>query len=112
MEGPFEKREKSAEAKWALDEETRFKVFARRNKRLGLWAASLMGLSGGDAETYALTVVKADFDRPGEEDVFEKIQADFKAKGVTGADEKIRTAMAELLTAAVHELTLETKAKP
>ena len=39
----FEKREKSFESKWAHDEELRFKVMARRNKLLGLWAAGEMG---------------------------------------------------------------------
>jgi hypothetical protein len=34
-------REKAFEAKFALDEELRFKAEARRNKLLGLWAAEL-----------------------------------------------------------------------
>jgi hypothetical protein len=39
MSGAFEKRQKGFESKWAHDEELRFKVFARRNKLLGVWAA-------------------------------------------------------------------------
>ena len=38
-------REKAFEAKFALDEELRFKAEARRNKLLGFWAAGLLGKS-------------------------------------------------------------------
>ena len=66
----FDKREEGFEKKFAHDEELRFKAMARRNKLLGLWAAEKCGLSGADAEAYAKTVVIADFDEPGDEDVY------------------------------------------
>ena len=50
----FEKREQAFEAKFAHDEELRFKATARRNKLLGLWAAEIMGLTGADADAYAI----------------------------------------------------------
>src|SRR5882724_11254278 len=71
MSGTFEKREKGFEAKWAHDEELRFKVYARRNKLLGLWAAAEMGIIGPAADAYAKEVVTSDFERAGDEDVFE-----------------------------------------
>jgi hypothetical protein len=92
----FKDREIAEEAKYALDEETRFKVEARRNKLLGLWAAEKMGLSGDAAEDYAKSVVAADFEKAGEEDVFEKVSADLKAKGVTFTEKELRTQMAAL----------------
>ena len=49
----FDKREDAYEAKFARDEELRFKAEARRNKLLGLWAAEKLGKSGADAEAYA-----------------------------------------------------------
>ena len=49
----FNDREKSFEKKFEKDQELQFKVNARRNKLLGLWAAGLMGKSGADAEAYA-----------------------------------------------------------
>src|SRR5689334_3332991 len=73
MDGAFKDREKGYESKWAHDEELRFKVYARRNKLLGQWAASQLGLSGAEAEQYARAVVSADFEKPGEDDVFEKV---------------------------------------
>jgi hypothetical protein len=101
----FDKREEGFEKKFAHDEELRFKAMARRNKYLGLWAAEKLGLSGGEAETYAKSVVIADFDQPGEDDVFHKIRRDFDAKGLTTvADRDIRRAMEEMLARAVDEI--------
>jgi hypothetical protein len=45
-----------------------FRVAARRNKLLGLWAAELMNIRGAEAEAYAKQVVSADLDEPGDED--------------------------------------------
>jgi hypothetical protein len=100
----FDKREEGFEKKYALDEELRFKAMARRNKLLGLWAAVKLGLSGADADAYAKTVVIADFDEPGEDDVYRKVRADFDAKGVKVTDAEIRAAMNELLGKAVEEI--------
>ena len=46
----FDDRGDNFEKKFAHDAELQFKVEARRNKLLGLWAAELMGKSGDDAE--------------------------------------------------------------
>ncbi len=105
----FDDREKSFERKFALDEELKFKSTARRNKLLGLWAAEKMGLSGDDAQAYAREVVKADFEEPGEEDVYRKIRADFDAKGVEQSEHQIRRAMADLLAEAVRQIEAEAR---
>lgn len=104
MNTSFDKRQKSFEAKWAHDEELRFKVFARRNKLLGLWAAKEMGMAADAADGYAREVVKADFEKPGDEDVFEKIRRDFDAKGITVSDHTIRRTMDELLETAKSQI--------
>lgn len=78
----FDEREKGFEAKFKHDQDMAFKVTARRNKLLGLWAAGQLGLSGAAADSYANDVVAADFTRPGDSDVIEKVAADFAAKGV------------------------------
>jgi hypothetical protein len=78
----FEDREKEFEARFKHDEELRFKVTARRNRLLGLWAAERMGLSGDAAETYATAVVHAEFDG-GDARVIEKLVADLATKGHT-----------------------------
>lgn len=104
----FDKREDAFEKKYAHDEELRFKASARRNKRLGLWAAGLLGKTGDEAETYAKAVVAADFEEAGEEDVFRKIRTDFDAAGVAQSDHQIRRTMDELMAAAVEQIRTET----
>lgn len=106
----FEDREKGFERKFAHDEELKFKATARRNRLLGLWAAELLGITGDDAQAYAREVIKADLTAPGEEDVFDKIRADFDAKGVDQSDHQIRRQMADLLGEAVAQLETEGKA--
>src|ERR1051326_4989650 len=107
MSGSFEKREKGFEAKWAHDEELRFKVFARRNKLLGLWAAAEMGVTGHAAEAYAKDVVAAEFAKAGDEDVFRKVRHDCDAKGVALSDHMLRRKMEELLDAAKRQIQSE-----
>ena len=109
MSDAFKDREKAAEAKWAHDEETRFKVNARRNKLLGLWAAGEMGVTGDAADEYAKEVVKADFEEEGIEDVVRKVLKDFQAKGMTFSDHAIRKRLEELQTVAVEQVVKEGK---
>ena len=107
MSGAFEKRQKGFESKWAHDEELRFKVFARRNKLLGLWAAGELGVKGDTAEAYAKEVVAADFQKAGDEDVFEKVRDDFKAKGIAISDHMLRVKMTELIETAKKQIEQE-----
>jgi hypothetical protein len=100
----FSKREDGFEKKFAHDEDLRFRAEARRNKKLGLWAAEKLGISGAEAEAYAKTVVAADVEEKGEEDVFRKIRQDFDAAGVAQSDHQIRRTMDELMGAAIAEI--------
>jgi len=102
--GTFDKREDAFEAKFARDEELRFKAGARRNKLLGLWAAEKLGKSGADAEAYAREVVAADFEEAGDHDVFRKIRKDFDAAGVDQSDHQIRRTMTELMATAIEQI--------
>ena len=103
----FDNREKSFEKKFAHDEETKFKINARRNRLLGLWAAEQMGLEGEDADAYAKAVVRADFDEPGEEDVFRKVWGDFQEKEIDVSEHRVRRQMADLLETAREQVTSE-----
>ena len=100
----FDKREEGFEKKFAHDEELQFKASARRNKMLGLWAAEKLGLSGAEADAYAKEVVMADFEEPGDHDVFRKIRRDFDAKKVAASDQDIRRIMDELMAKAVEQI--------
>jgi hypothetical protein len=100
----FDKREEAFEKQFAHDEELKFKATARRNKLLGLWAAEKMGLTGADADSYALSVVMTDFEEPGDHDVVRKIRKDFDAKGVAQSDHLISRTMSELMAKAVADI--------
>jgi hypothetical protein len=100
----FDKREEGFEKKFAMDEETRFKANARRNKLFGAWAAQQLGLSGADADAYAKDVVMADFEEAGDDDVFRKVRKDFDAKGVKQSDQDIRRTMTELMEQAIAQI--------
>jgi hypothetical protein len=97
-------RKDAFENKFAHDAELRFKAEARRNKLLGLWAAELLGKSGDEADAYAKEVIAADFEEPGDEDVFRKVRGDFDAAGVEQSDHQIRRTMDELMVRAAEEI--------
>jgi len=97
----FNDRENAFENKYAHDEETKFKIAARANKLLGLWAAELLGKSGEDAAAYALEVIKADFEEAGHEDVVRKVVADFNGEM---NDDEIRTKLSEFTLTAVEQI--------
>ena len=103
----FDKREDAFEAKYAHDQNLRFKALARRNKALGLWAAEKLGLSGEEANAYAGSVIAADLEEAGDEDVYRKLKADFDAKGVDVSEHRIRRTMEELLAEAIETLKKE-----
>ena len=109
MTDAFKDRERGFEAKWAHDEEMRFKVMARRDKLLGLWAAEKLSLSGDKAKEYSLAVVQADFQQPGHEDVFRKVRADFDAAKLAVTDSAIRSKMEELLAVAGEQVMAEAR---
>lgn len=99
----FDKREEAFEKQFAHDEELRFKATARRNKTLGLWAAEKLGLSGAEADSYALSVVMSAFE-DSSHDVANKIRKDFDAKGVAQSDHQIAREMTELLAKAIEDI--------
>jgi hypothetical protein len=100
----FDDRERAFEAKFAHDEEMRFRVIARRNKLLGHWAAGLMKLSPVEAEAYAKDVVRADFEEAGDEDVIRKLLGDLTAANVDTDESAIRQALLERTVEAKRQL--------
>lgn len=100
-------RENAFENKYAHDQEMEFKANARRNKLLGLWAAGELGLDGDAAEEYAKSVIVADFEEAGDDDVFRKVRADFDEKGVELSDHLLRKQMDDLLIEARNQIQSE-----
>ena len=90
----FDERKKSFEKKFAHDEELQFKVSARRNKYLGQWVSKILGNNSDQEKEYIQSVIKADFQEAGDEDVFRKLKTDLKNYNIS--DDEIRNKMDEL----------------
>ncbi len=93
----FDERERGFEEKYAREQEQTFRLHARRDKLLGLWVAGKLGLEGDEAEAYAMTLVKADMEEPGDDDVVRQALADLSAKGVDCSEDDIRTQLQRCL---------------
>ena len=89
----FDDRKKSFEKKFAHDEELKFKVSAKRNKYLGQWVSKKLGYDAEKEKEYIQSVIKADFQEAGDEDVFRKIKTDLTGHNIS--DEDIRKKMKE-----------------
>ena len=98
----FDEREKSFEKKFVRDEELQFKIAARRNKYLGQWVSKKLSYNLEQEKQYILSVIKADFQEAGDEDVFRKIKEDLKDQNVL--DQEIRKKMEEFNEKAKSEL--------
>lgn len=96
----FDDRKSGQETKFQLEQELEFKAQARRAKLLGLWAAGLMGLQGDAANDYAKSVVVADLEEAGVEDLFRKVRGDLDQHAVQLSDHQIRAKMDECLAEA------------
>ena len=98
----FDERKKSAEKKFAMDEEKAFKIDARRNKYLGQWASKILNFNADQEKEYIQSIIKADFAEAGDQDVFRKLKEDLKNHNIP--DIEIRKKMDEFSEKAKSEL--------
>ena len=100
----FDDRENRAETAFVMDAAKEFKSEAKRNKLLGEWAAALMGIEGDAVDKYALSVIVADMEEAGDDDVFRKLSKDLKGASIEMSDAALRDKMAECLQKAREEV--------
>lgn len=105
----FDDRERAEEARYALDQDTQFRVMNRRNKLLGLWAAGLLGIEGAAADDYAKSVVLSDLEEAGDDDVLRKVLGDLKAGGLSLTESEVRNEMARLMPIAREQILKDIK---
>ncbi|MEO1045657.1 MAG: DUF1476 domain-containing protein [Pseudomonadota bacterium] len=103
----FKDREKAFENKMAHDEDVEFRITARRNRLLGQWAAAKMSLTPEETDAYAKSVVQADFEEAGDEDVIRKLLGDLTSAGVDIDDAGVRAALDEQMIEARRQFTEE-----
>jgi hypothetical protein len=83
------------ETKFSIDQDTQFKIDSRRNRLLGLWLGERLGKTESQLEDYAKSVVIADLEEPGIEDVMRKVMQDIADAGSDLSDADIRAKLAE-----------------
>ena len=76
----FNEREKGFEAKYKHDQEAQFKIRAIRNKLVGEWAASL--IKPENEEIYVKEVRVSNLEKPGDDDLIDKLLSDFESKNL------------------------------
>jgi hypothetical protein len=100
----FRDRERAEEAHFALEEETAFRILARRNRLLGEWAAGLMSLTPEETDSYRKAVVQAEFEESGDEDVVRKLLGDLTAAQIDVSESDIRAKLAEMAIEARRQM--------
>jgi hypothetical protein len=103
----FETREREFEARFKHDQELQFKITARRNRLLGLWAAQQLSLLGDAAEGYAQRVVEAQLQPGGTKNVVDKLVADLGAKDPTLTAARVRFEVEHFAAQAKRQLMAE-----
>jgi hypothetical protein len=100
----FDDRERQEETRFKHQQEQAFKARNRGNRMFGLWVAEQLGLSGEAADGYAKDVVIADFDLPGDEDIFTKVRTDLEAKSIQISDHLLQKHLREFREIAAQQL--------
>jgi hypothetical protein len=103
----FDDRERHEETRFKHDQELAFKARNRGNRIFGLWVAERLGLSGDEATNYAKDVVMADFESPGDDDIFTKVKADLAAKSIEIGDHVLKKRLQESRDLAAEQIKTE-----
>ena len=97
----FNEREKGFEAKYKHDQEAQFKIQAIRNKLVGEWAASL--IKPENEEIYVKEVRVSNLEKPGDDDLIDKLLSDFESKNLEIKREEIIKKIEECARLAVEK---------
>jgi hypothetical protein len=103
----FDDRKRGEETRFKHDQELTFKARNRGNKMFGLWIAERLGLSGDEAAAYAKEVVMADFESPGDADIFTKVRADLAAKSIDISERILEKQLQECRATAAQQIKTE-----
>ena len=99
----FDDREKGFEAKYQHDQEAQFKIRAIRNKLVGEWAASL--IKPEDEEIDVKEVRLSNLEKPGDDDLIDKLLNDFELKNLGIEKQEIIKKIEECARLAVEKIS-------
>ena len=91
------------------DQEMRFKLYSRRNRMLGSWAAAEAGLKDAEVDGFVREIIAAEFDKGADDAVFARVRRVFDDHQVALSDHMIRRKMDELLDSAKADIEKELK---
>ncbi len=91
---------------FSIDEAIEECVIARRNFYLGLWAGQALGFADDVLQRYARSVVEADYEETGHEDVIRKLLRDFAAAGSAMTRPEIERQLRHTQTIAARHLSM------
>ena len=105
--GVFDDREKAQENKYFHDEELRFRAISRRNKLFGRWVAGELSISASEIDAYVATVVHADLEEAGDQDLIRKVLGDFRAKSKPMSEAQLKSRLEAAMREAIKQLEAE-----
>ena len=100
----FDDRDRASEAHFVREDEMAFRITARRNRLLGVWAAHEMNLTPEETDAYATALVQADMEGGGDDDVVRKLVGDMTAAGLDQDEATVRRALAQQMIEARRQL--------
>lgn len=102
-------RQKAFEKKYALDQELMFRIEARASKLFALWLAGQAGLNDEESKAFATTIISANLDEPGFEDVKRAIQPLLSEKSLKFSEAEIDSKLEHFMEEARKQITTEQK---
>lgn len=105
----FEDRKKGYEVKYLKDQEAQFKIRAKRNKFLGLWAAEI--IKPENIDEYVKAVRLSGLEKPGDDDIIDKLLKDFENKSSNISREDIVQKIDECQQQGIEEFMTESEIK-
>ena len=100
----FEDKKRSHEAKFAKEEELKFKSISRRNKLLAMWAGNKMNKNQEDLKEYTTKIIGSYIDKPDDASIISIIKQDFKNLEIEISSEEIQKEMLECHKRAIIEI--------
>ena len=101
----FDDRKKGFETKYLRDQEAQFKIRSKRNKFVGFWAAELV--KPENVDEYVKEVRLSDLEKPGDDDIIDKLLKDFENNSVNISRENIIKKIEECQQQGINEFIKE-----
>ena len=103
----FEDRKRGFEAKYLKDQEAQFKIRAKRNRCLGTWAAEI--IKPDNTNEYVKEVRTAALEKPGDDDIIDKLLKDFENKSINISREEVLKKIEECQQQGIDEFMKESE---